>query len=92
MSTLFNKDFFYDNGYQIIDDIFSEDQCDKLIYEVNSFSSNDFTPLMNKHFDSKEILKFISQRRLVNIVEEYFSGKAMGLQTEFFYATKYSRF
>lgn len=85
MSTLFNKDFFYDNGYQIIDDIFSEDQCDKLIYEVNSFSSTDFTPLMNKHFDSKEILKFISQRRLVNIVEEYFSGKAMGLQTEFFF-------
>ena len=32
MSKFFNKDFFYDNGYQIIHDIFSEDQCDKLIY------------------------------------------------------------
>lgn len=85
MSTHFNKDFFRNYGYQIIDSLFSKVQCDKLIYEVNNLQSNDYTPLMNKHLESEEILKFISQKKLVNIVEEYFSGKAMGLQTEFFF-------
>ena len=85
MSTLFNKDFFYDNGYQIIDDIFSEDQCDKLIYEVNSFSSNDFTPLMNKHFDSKEIFKIHITKKTCQYCRRIFFWKGNGVTNRIFF-------
>ncbi len=82
---IFDKDFFSQQGYQIIENVFSDLQCNKLIEEASSLVDNDFTPLMNKHDTSKEIFSFISNKKMVSIIEDYFSGKAMGLQTEFFF-------
>ena len=92
MKRQFDKEFFDTNGYQIIENLFSKDQCDKLINEANGYVSDNYTPLMNKHFDLSEIFQFISKQKLVDIIEEYFGDTAMGLQTEFFYAAKYKRF
>ena len=85
MKRQFDKEFFDTNGYQIIENLFSKDQCDKLINEANGYVSDNYTPLMNKHFDLSEIFEFISNQKLVDIIEEYFGDTAMGLQTEFFF-------
>ncbi len=82
---IFDKVFFSQQGYQIIENVFSNSQCNKLIEEASSLVDNDFTPLMNKHHSSKEIFSFISNKKVISIVEDYFSGTAMGLQTEFFF-------
>ena len=82
----FDKDFFKENGYLIIENIFHKKECDNLIKKVHQYViDNDYTPLMNKHKSSKEIFSFISNKKLKFVIEEYFSGKAMGLQTEFFF-------
>ena len=40
---------------------------------------------MNKHKDSQSILDFMKNKKLISFVEKYFNGKALGLQTEFFF-------
>ena len=82
----FDKDFFKENGYLIIENVFDERECDDLVKSAHQYVINDdYTPLMNKHKNSDEIFNFISSKKLKFLVGEYFSGKPMGLQTEFFF-------
>ena len=78
--------FFKKNGYYIAKDIFSDRECENLISAAHRLNpENDFTPLMNKHKDSQSILDFMKNKKLISFVEKYFNGKALGLQTEFFF-------
>ncbi len=82
----FDKIFFQENGYLIIENVFQKKDCDYLVKTANNFVvNNDYTPLMNKHNNSNEIFEFIANKQLKLIIEEYFIGKALGLQTEFFF-------
>ena len=47
---------------------------------------------MNKHKDSQSILDFMKNKKLVDIIEKYFGGKALGLQTEFFFMPEHKGF
>ena len=64
--------------------MFFNSQCNKLIEEASSLVDNDFTPLMNKHHSSKEIFSFISNKKVISIVEDYFQVQQWAYKPSFF--------
>lgn len=79
--------FFEDNGYIILENIFSEKDCDNAISEAKKLVQKniDFTPIMHIHKSSKLIKKLMAQEDLLEFINEYFQSTALGLQTEFFF-------
>jgi ectoine hydroxylase-related dioxygenase (phytanoyl-CoA dioxygenase family) len=80
-------EFFKKNGYVILEDIYTEEECDEVINLAHKIlgSSKDLTPLMNIHKSSETIQKFMSNKNLLSFINSYFQDTAMGLQTEFFF-------
>tara|TARA_B100001059_G_scaffold183085_1_gene184371 strand:- start:2219 stop:2902 length:684 start_codon:yes stop_codon:yes gene_type:complete len=82
-----NNNFFLENGYAILDNVFNDEYSDKLIdnaKEINR-NNNDFSPLMNPHQNSDLFLEAMSNKKIIQFIEKYFNEKVMGLQTEFFF-------
>ncbi len=80
--------FFKENGYIILDDVFSSKECESVVKTAHNIlgeNNKDLTPLMNIHKGSDKIQKFMSQPVLIDFIEKYFQGIALGLQTEFFF-------
>jgi len=80
-------EFFKNNGYVILDDVYTEKECDSVVEHAHKFlgSSKDLTPLMNIHKSSEIIQKFMSNKNLISFINSYFQDTALGLQTEFFF-------
>jgi len=74
-------------GYVILENIFSESECQKVIDCAHNIlgDNKDLTPLLNIHKSSEIIHEFMSQRKLTNFIDAYFDSRAIGLQTEFFF-------
>ena len=80
--------FFKEKGFVIIEDVFSCEECDSVIetaHDILGENNKDLTPLMNIHKSSNNIQKFMSKPILINFIEKFFQGTALGLQTEFFF-------
>ena len=78
--------FFNDQGYLILKDVFLRSECDEIVNFANTYNKrNDYVPIMNIHKSSDEILKYMSNKKIIRYVEEVFNGNALGLQTEFFF-------
>lgn len=80
--------FFKEKGFVILEDVFSYDECDSVIetaHDILGENNKDLTPLMNIHKSSNNIQKFMSKPILINFIEKFFQGTALGLQTEFFF-------
>lgn len=83
-----NIEFFQKNGYVIIEDIYTPEECDLIInsaHDILGQSNKDLTPLMNIHKGSNEVQNFMAKNELIEFIENFFEGKALGLQTEFFF-------
>ena len=82
-----SNNFFHENGYSIIEKAFSSEYCDCIIKSANTINdgNSDFSPLMNPHTKSDIFLELMSDNKIIQFIEEYFDGSAMGLQTEFFF-------
>lgn len=83
-----NIEFFQKNGYVIIEDIYTPEECDLIINSAHNIlgqSNKDLTPLMNIHKGSNEVQNFMAKNELIEFIENFFEGKALGLQTEFFF-------
>ena len=80
-------EFFKNNGYVILDNIFSNEECDSVVNCAHDVlgENTDLTPLMNIHKSSEIIQSFMSKQKLINFINLYFQNKALGLQTEFFF-------
>lgn len=80
-------DFFLDNGFAILNDVFTDEYCDKIVKNAEKInnSSEIFSPLMNPHKKSDIFLKAMSSKKITNFISNYFDGEVMGLQTEFFF-------
>ena len=79
-------DFFYNQGYTILENIFSDAVCDdinKVAYSLKA--KNDYMPIMNIHKSSEKVLKLMSNNKILKFVEDFFEGNAQGLQTEYFF-------
>lgn len=81
-----NISFFNEKGYLILENILSSSDCDEIIKLANKYNvKKDYVPIMNIHNYSNMILKIMSNSNIIKYVEEIFNGKALGLQTEFFF-------
>ncbi len=81
-----DTNFFIENGYQIIDNVFSETYCDEIIDLAHNINfKEDFIPIMNIHKSSSKVLELMSHNKILNFIETIFNGKASGLQTEYFF-------
>lgn len=81
-----DNNFFIENGYQILHNVFSETYCDEIIdlaHKINP--KEDFIPIMNIHEYSSKVLELMSNKKIINFIEKIFNGKANGLQTEYFF-------
>ena len=79
-------EFFYNNGYTILENIFSDFECEEIVKIANALKTQeDYVPIMNIHNSSDKILKFMSNEKILEFIEEVFKGDAQGLQTEYFF-------
>ncbi len=79
-------DFFYDKGYTILENIFSDTECNDINELAHGLKTKkDFVPIMNIHKSSEKVLKFMSNYKLLEFIENFFEGNAQGLQTEYFF-------
>ena len=78
--------FFLENGYYIIDHVFSDLYCDEIIELAKNLNyKEDFVPIMNIHKSSSKIIDLMSNEKIINFIEKIFDGSASGLQTEYFF-------
>lgn len=81
-----NLNFFNENGYVIIDKVFSEKDCDDLIkLAINLNKKDNFIPIMNIHNLSEVVKEYMSNKTIIKFINKYFNSKACGLQTEYFF-------
>ena len=85
-------DFFNENGFLILENVFKKRECDEIIDSAESLNTKDnFIPIMNIHNSSKIVTKCMSHKILLKFIENFFSAKACGLQTEYFYMPSKTR-
>lgn len=81
-----NLDFFNINGYVVLEDVFTENECDEMVNIANQLvREEDYVPIMNIHKTSNKYLEYMSNKKIINFIETVFDGNASGLQTEFFF-------
>ncbi len=84
----FDHTFFQEQGFCIVDNIFTSKQCDALIaasQELPSYKDGTLTPVMNPHFLHEEVFQAMRCEKIIEILEGLFSGPVSGLQSQFFY-------
>ena len=80
--------FYEDNGFAIIRDMWTAQECDSVVELAMSFpgrDANDFRPLMQPQRTTAAFLSPIRNERVIRVVETFLDGAASGLQIEFFF-------
>ena len=81
-----NLNFFNENGFLILENIFEKKICDKINDSAKKLNDKDnFIPIMNIHNSSKIVMECMSHQPLLKFIENFFCAKACGLQTEYFF-------
>ena len=76
-------EFFYNNGYTILENIFSDSECEEIVKIANDLKTQeDYVPIMNIHNSSDKVLKFMSNKKILEFIEKVLKGDAQGLPTE----------
>lgn len=79
---------YHENGFHIQENVFSDDQCEKLIklsLGLENAKNGTFRPQMMPHRSISSYLDAMRTPELVAIMNQLVGGRAMGLQTEFFF-------
>lgn len=79
---------YHELGYHIEENIFPDEYCEQLIQAANqleSAKSGTYRPQMMPHRQNEVYLQAMRHPAIVQIMNKLVDGKAMGLQTEFFY-------
>lgn len=80
--------FYFDWGFHIERDVFSEEDCERIVQEAARLSNaqnGSFAPEMMPHRSSPIFLEAMKNATLVEIMKHLVGGKVSGLQSEFFY-------
>lgn len=84
----FDRAFFQEQGFCIVDNVFTHQKCDELIAASHIFPSyqdGTLTPVMNPHKQHDAFFQAMRCETIVEILEELFSGTVSGLQSQFFF-------
>lgn len=79
---------YHELGFHIEENIFTPEECEQLIQaskDLESAKSQTYRPQMMPHRTNEIYLTAMRNPRLVTIMNKLVNGKAVGLQTEFFY-------
>jgi len=79
---------FNELGYYIEKDVFSAEECERLIAEsktLENYKKGIFVPQMMPHRANDIYLEALRKPEIVSTVTKIVGGKPVGLQTEFFY-------
>ena len=64
-------EFFYNNGYTILENIFSDSECEEIVKIANDLKTQeDYVPIMNIHNSSDKVLKFMSNKKILEFMKE----------------------
>ncbi len=80
--------FFQKEGFCLVDDIFTQKQCDELLaasHVLPSYQDETFIPVMNPHRLHERFFQAMRCSVIIEILEELFSGPVSGLQSQFFF-------
>jgi phytanoyl-CoA hydroxylase len=83
-----NLQSYSDLGYYIESDIFTDTECNKLIEaskDLENAKNHTFCPQMMPHRNNQIFLDALRNPKIAEIMNALVGGKAVGLQTEFFY-------
>lgn len=61
--------FYHENGYLILPDVFSSEECERILAICKMHADKNFRALVNLHEKEEEVRKFISDQRIVSVVE-----------------------
>ena len=84
----FDRSFFQEQGFCVVDNIFTHQQCDELIaasHVLPSYQDGTLTPVMNPHRLHDNFFQAMRCEKIIEILEELFSGTVSGLQSQFFF-------
>lgn len=79
---------YLENGFHIEENIFSNSECEALIEiskELENAKNKTYRPQMMPHRQHDIYLQAMRHPSLIKIMNKLVNGKAMGLQTEFFF-------
>lgn len=85
---VFEKIFFQEQGFFILSDVFTHQQCEELVtaaHEFSSYKSGALTPVMNPHRLDGRFYGAMRHPKILEIMEELLSGTVSGLQSQFFF-------
>ena len=79
---------FQEQGYSVVEGLFSADECraiQKIAETLPNFVSGDLLPVMNPHRERPELLRTMSDERIVSVIRRLLVGKPVGMQTQYYY-------
>ena len=74
--------FYHENGYIIINGLFSNEEINKIYDLFIEHADQNFSALLNLDREVKELHNVMKMPRIVSIVESIFEGEAYGLMTQ----------
>ena len=75
-------DFYHDNGYVVIDGLFSDAECDRVYELFCSHADSDFSAIINLDREVEELHLVMKMPKVVSIVEGLLDSEAYGLMTQ----------
>lgn len=87
--------FYRDNGYLVVEDLWSEAECLSLVWVCYTFADSGFAPLMQPHrsadsFTRNRFRQAFSNSRIVAIMEQLCGGKVSGLQSVWYHGAPHT--
>jgi len=73
---------FYDNGYLVVDYLFSEEECDAINELMRKHADNDFSAILNPDRKYEEIRSVMKAPKIVSILETLMNGVVVGLMSQ----------
>ena len=76
-------EFFLQNGYLVIENVLSAEECNSLLALFEQHADSDYSEIVNPHNRWPEILALMKRPRTVAIIETIQSAPVVGLQSMF---------
>ena len=81
-------EFYHENGYLIINSLFSAAECDRIYQLFCEHADPDYSAIINLDREVEELHNVMKMRKVVSIVEGLMKSEAYGLMTQMLFKHK----
>ena len=74
--------FFHDNGYLVVDNLFSEEECDAINKLTRKHADNSFAAILNPDRKFEEIRSVMKAPKIVSILQTLANTEVVGLMSQ----------